>query len=174
MSYPSSSFPLKGELQSKNDIFLNDWLKFVVSNLDYQFKWLFVRTKTFHLKEESKMQIAFHHLENCSPAQKGVSVLIYDVTMSSIIRCLRDFQLCTTFCIVCFGAFSYLYHSYNIKFWVRIRVLRWRTRSSNVFYPAVSVWTAVQHGFCTYQKLIEKQETKIANKYWRILDMAWE
>jgi len=28
--------------------------------------------------------------------------------------------------------------------------------------------------FCTYQKLIEKQETKIANKYWRILDMAWE
>ena len=62
------------------------------------------------------MQIAFNHLENCSPAQKWVSVLIYDVTMSSIIRCLRDFQLCTTFCVVCFGAFSYLYHSYNIKF----------------------------------------------------------
>ena len=28
--------------------------------------------------------------------------------------------------------------------------------------------------FCTYQQLMEKQEAKIANKYWRILDMAWE
>ena len=89
------------------------------------------------------MQIAFRHLENCLPAQKWVSVFIYDVRTSSVIRYLLGFQLCTTFCIVCFGSFSYLYHSYNVEFWVRIRVLRRRTRSSNVFYPAVSVWTAV-------------------------------
>ena len=56
-------------------------------------------------------------------------------------------QLCTTFCIVCFGSFCYLYHSYNVKFWVRIRVLLRRTRSSNVFYPAVSVSTAGKHGW---------------------------
>ena len=68
------------------------------------------------------MQIAFPHLENCSPAQKWVSVLIYDVRTSSVIRYLCGFQLCTTFCIVCFGSFCYLYHSYNVKFWVRIRV----------------------------------------------------
>ena len=32
----------------------------------------------------------------------------------------------------------------------------------------------IQKEFCTYQKLIEKQETKKANKSWRILDTAWE
>ena len=69
------------------------------------------------------MRIAFRHLENCSPAQEWVSVLIYDVRTSSVIRYLRGFQVCTTFCIVCFGSFCYLYHSYNVKFWVRIRVL---------------------------------------------------
>ena len=51
------------------------------------------------------MQIPFRHLENCSPAQKWVSVVIYDVRTSSVIRYLRGFQLCTTFCIVCFGGF---------------------------------------------------------------------
>ena len=98
------------------------------------------------------MQIAFRHLQNCSPTQKRVSVLIYDVRTSSVIRYLRSFQLCTTFCIVCCGSFSYLYHSYNVKFWVRIRVLRRRTRSSNVFYPAVSVWTSGKHGWEGYQR----------------------
>ena len=49
--------------------------------------------------------------------------------------------------------FSYLYHSYNVKFWVRIRVLRRRRRSANVFlYPAVSVWTAGKHGWEGYQR----------------------
>ena len=42
------------------------------------------------------MQIAFRHLENCLSAQKWVSVFIYDVRTSSVIRYLRGFQLCTT------------------------------------------------------------------------------
>ena len=47
--------------------------------------------------------------------------------------------------------------------------------STSVTYsPAARVPTFLSFTFCTYQKLIEKQETKIANKYWRILDMAWE
>ena len=143
---------IKGKLREKNDLFLNDWPTFVVSTFDYQVKWLFVRTKIFHPKAEPKMQIAFPHLENCSPAQKWVSVLIYDVRTSSVIRYLRGFQLCTTFCIVYFGSFCYLYHSYNVKFWVRIRVLLRRTRSSNVFYPAVSVWTEGKHGWEGFQR----------------------
>ena len=51
------------------------------------------------------MQIAFRHLENCLPAQKWVSVFIYDGRTSSVIRYLLGFQLCTTFCIVCIGSF---------------------------------------------------------------------
>ena len=113
---------------------------------------MFVRTKIFHPKAVSKMQIAFRHLENCSPAQKWVNVLIYDVRTSSVIRYLRGFQLCTTFCIVCFGSFGYLYHSYKVKFWVRIRVLRRRTRISNVFYPPVSVWNAGKHWWEGFQR----------------------
>ena len=58
------------------------------------------------------MQISFRHLENCSPAQKWVSVVIYDVRTSSVIGYLRGFHLSTTFCIVCFEGFSCLYHSY--------------------------------------------------------------
>ena len=95
--------------------------------------------QSYFTQEQSQMQIAFCLLENCSPAQKWVSILICDIRTSSIIRYLRGFQLCTTFCFVCLGSFSFLYHSCNVKFWVRIRVLRRRTRSSNVFYPAVSV-----------------------------------
>ena len=60
------------------------------------------------------MQIAFCHLENCLPAQKWVSVFIYEVRTSSVIRYLLGFQLSATFCIVCLGSFSYLYHSYNV------------------------------------------------------------
>ena len=57
--------------------------------------------------------------------------------------------------------FSYLYHSYNVKFWVRIRVLRRRIRSANVLlYPAVSVWTAGKHGWEGRQRRVESKTGK--------------
>ena len=47
-------------------------------------------------------------------------------------------------------------------------------KNQTIAYSVDNIANFQDRVFCTYQKLIEKQEAKIANKYWRILDMEYQ